>query len=205
MQLSELRAAVRVELREASAKYWTDSEIDYWLNEAAAIVASRLKGIEGRRTASTVSGQQMYDLPTDCYKVNRVIVDDIRLTPMRKRPEDLLTTSGTPREYLIWGDNLFLNPAPSSAGTDNIVVWGKFGTESMSADTDTPGTPVVCDYALVHYACAKAWGKRKDDRKVQRKLNDFASVMAELQDYANDKLSDGAKRISRNGSWYDVR
>jgi len=64
-----MRAQVRDVLNEATPRFWLDSEINVWLNEAAALMTSEAKCLTGFYQTATTIGQQEYALPEDVTEI----------------------------------------------------------------------------------------------------------------------------------------
>jgi hypothetical protein len=114
--------------------------------------------------ADLVASQELYGLPSDLRKIVRVELgyststDRYKADRMDTNAEnDPVNTSyleGDPK-YAVRGDNIELNPTPSSAVTDGLWLWYIEDPTDMSADADTSGVPIDYDHLLPLYAAAK--------------------------------------------------
>lgn len=117
-------------------------------------------------STALVSGTAKYALSVSWLKIGRVRIKDpngnwITLTPVNRAQlnDALLTqTSGTPAEYDLLGNYLYLYPAPNYASTGGLEVQFQRGS-SYFVNTDTTKTPgfatqfhrLIAYYAAMDY------------------------------------------------------
>lgn len=97
MNLSEIRGQVRGHLNEATAAFWTDTELNSWINSAVRKIHNRIKSVSRvhfttRATFPTVSGQEYYKLPADCKDVRMLtrITSEGEEIPLNRAQQDTL-------------------------------------------------------------------------------------------------------------------
>lgn len=124
--------------------------------------------------ADLVAGQELYGLPSDLRKIVRVELGYSTSTDRYKADRMDTNAENDPvntnylesdPKYAVRGDNIELNPTPSSAVTDGLWLWYIEDPTDMSADTDTSGIPIDYDHLLPLYAAAKGSytvGKHKE-------------------------------------------
>jgi hypothetical protein len=114
--------------------------------------------------ADLVADQELYGLPSDLRKIVRVEVGYDNSTDRHKVDRMDSNAEGDPvnttysqadPKYMVRGDNIELNPAPTSAVTDGLWLWYVEDLTDMSADTDTSSLPLDYDHLLPLYAAAK--------------------------------------------------
>jgi len=114
--------------------------------------------------ADLVADQELYGLPSDLRKIVRVEVGYTNSTDRYKVDRMDSNAEGDPvnttysqadPKYMIRGDNIELNPAPTSAVTDGLWLWYVEDLTDMSADGDTSDLPLDYDHLLPLYAAAK--------------------------------------------------
>ena len=114
--------------------------------------------------ADLVANQELYGLPSDLRKIVRVEVGYTNSTDRYKVDRMDSNAEGDPvnttysqadPKYMIRGDNIELNPAPTSAVTDGLWLWYVEDLTDMSADADTSSLPLDYDHLLPLYAAAK--------------------------------------------------
>lgn len=114
--------------------------------------------------ADLVANQELYGLPSDLRKIVRVEVGYTNSTDRYKVDRMDSNAEGDPvnttysqadPKYMVRGDNIELNPAPTSAVTDGLWLWYVEDLTDMSADGDTSDLPLDYDHLLPLYAAAK--------------------------------------------------
>lgn len=134
--LAEVRTEVRALLNEATASFWSDTQIDEWIAQACLDISVKTHCVETTGTVTLVQGTVEYALPTTFANPTvsdteaRVIsmygaylsnVGMLRVRPTvwaREQP----TTQTTPYMVTHWGQRVFVQPPPSAAGTLNLLV-----------------------------------------------------------------------------------
>lgn len=114
--------------------------------------------------ADLVADQELYGLPSDLRKIVRLEIGYSASTSRYKGdrmdanaendPVNTTYLESNPK-YMVRGDNIELNPAPSSAVTDGLWLWYIEDLTDMSLDAATSGLPIDYDHLLPLYAAAK--------------------------------------------------
>ncbi|MDI3298381.1 MAG: hypothetical protein QJR08_04335 [Bacillota bacterium] len=163
--LSALRSLVRSELQEPQAAFWSDSEINQYINEAVQDLG-RVARIAARAQVSVSAGQALVSYPSDFQALRDVAWLDLTnaLWPLARirRGVEPDTSSATPTGFIPDVGGIRLWPTPSAGGSLILAYWRR--PARLSADTDTsdlPGDPGEIDRMIVDYAVARA--RRKDD------------------------------------------
>lgn len=123
MTRAEIRTAVRLNLAESSEGYWTDADINSYIQLACDIHAQETHSVEWTQRQTSIGGVYEYALPTDMGELKdvRFVENGTRhqLTAGSKgRVLDGFTSSdetSLPREYAIDRDALILIPAPNTS------------------------------------------------------------------------------------------
>jgi len=124
MDLSTIRELARTLLSEPTPSYWSNSELNNYINYGLRDFCSRTNVLEDISTDSLVAYQHIYDLPTDYTKIKQVRVTR-GSSEYLTIPEDIReeftgivrTTSSPPSHYTLWGQELLLRERPASAAT----------------------------------------------------------------------------------------
>lgn len=172
--LGTIRAQIRSDLDEATARYWTDAELNTWINEAAKDIAKRSETLLTKHTAtSVVAGTNTYTLPTDVVRINGieyVETGSTQVQPLHPATRPQMETIwglnqgqlGTPQFYIPWGFSpsmtVQLFPVPSIGGTLNIYYY-RLPALAVS-DGNSVEVPQGWEDLIVHYVEYRA--KRKD-------------------------------------------
>lgn len=151
--LADIRTDVRSHLDEATARQWTDTELNRWINEAARDIARRSESLQVTEDVTAVVDQQEYTLPTDVIRLYRVEWRPDAgggIYTMEYRDFNSMdsvwwsqqaTGSGYPVWFTLWGYppslKLTVYPKPSQAGTFKVFYYG------LPADAAADGTTVA--------------------------------------------------------------
>ncbi len=145
VDLTQATANVRSLIDEPVAQFWTDAEIQGWINEACAVTQREVEWAQKGPVAITATAaQQVYLLPSDVLRVHRVefvptnntsytySLDFRGYNEMDAAWGNLKTLPAAyPELYTLWnqpantgvsgaGLNLLLYPVPSVNGTINL-------------------------------------------------------------------------------------
>jgi hypothetical protein len=148
--LSQLRAHTRRKLAEqtASTSFWSDTDLDDFINRAYEQVISEAELLQCDSTATSVAGQQQYSVPSDALRILRIYFQgrDGPLEPKTLSEMDLgdpawptkvCAAGEVPTTYVVRSNLFHLVPAPAEAGK-TITVWAIQAPADLAADGDTP-------------------------------------------------------------------
>lgn len=177
--LLQFRTLIRDRLDEPTARFWTDTQLNSWINEAAADIARRTETLQDRQTQSVVANTREYSLDANVLRVYRVEYIPTGAGqptyPLEYRQFNALDsiwhtqsalTTGTPCYFTIWGfsptNKIILYPTPTRAGTLRVYVY------RLPTATTTDGTtievPAGWDSLVIDYAEYSALRKDRDPR-----------------------------------------
>lgn len=172
--LSNVRDRVRVAVEESSARFWQNTDLNSWINDALRDIARRAEVIQSFNTSVTiVAGTNKYNLPTNVIRVHRVEFDpsgSSSIYPLEASTYQQMdamwgvnqSSGGNPRFYVLWGMppnlQIQLYPVPSVAGSLNLFYYRLPAAASL--DADVLEVPEGWDDAIVDYCEAQA--KRRD-------------------------------------------
>lgn len=175
---AEAKQQVRSLLNEPTANYWTDNEIDKWIQEATVDISSKTLCVEKKDTIALATNILEYTaLETlgagaiaDIVKVHAVIYNNdsttykglIKIHPraIAHLPE---STSGVPNYYYHFASRIGFFPIPSSSenGHSPIIYF------SISDETIT-NLPYYYQLAAIYYAVAMARKKQRMEAEAQQ-------------------------------------
>ena len=142
--LSNLRADVRSRIVESTADFFSDAEIDRWINQGYKRFISITEWAEKIKAIPMVANQFEYSLGSDFQKIQKVSFDDAyEVEP--KDMDDFLAERGTsngtsdrPTMYtqFPWDQKIRIYPVPSAASAATTVT----GAHNTSVTTITVGS-----------------------------------------------------------------
>ena len=211
LTLAQARTEVRDILDEATQAFWTDAQLNSWLNQGCADIARRALCLRKLSTVAVVANTQNYNAPSDIYQLYRVeFVPSTGsfiypLTWMGYQEADMAWgtyqsfPAAWPEIFVLWSNpgattqspatlQIRLFPVPAQAGVLNVFYYRQ--VVQASADGDQLDTLPGWEDLAVEYAVYKA--KRKDKEAdwqdafsfYEQKLNDMIMVSATFQDQA---------------------
>lgn len=215
--LLEVRTRARSAIEEVTARFWTDSELNVWINDALRDIARRAEVIQSFNTSVTVvAGTNKYNLPTNIVRVHRVEFDPSDSTsiyPLEASSHQQMdsvwgvnqSSGGSPRYYVLWGMppslQIQLYPVPSVGGVLNLFVY------RLPTVASVDGTAVECpegwEDTIVDYCEAQAKRKDHDPTWVEamqiyeKKIQDLLVVTRQWHDQSNS-IQTGSGRYVPN-------
>jgi hypothetical protein len=178
MKLNSLLTDVRNELVEASASFWSDTELIALANRAERDFVQKTRCLEGKVTISTIVGQPDYPLPANWLSALAIFINTpsttgtpswARLTPSNLEKESQVnanflatdsTVLGVPHSYMIWNKSLYLDNVPDAAYT--ITMFFKAKPIPMIVTTDEINIDDSLSEAINNFILWKAWKKEQE-------------------------------------------
>jgi len=178
MNRSELRTALRSLLNEDTAGFWTDAQLNTYLNLAndrvnSIVSATREDYFTISATFATVQGTQNYAFPSDCRFIRRLEIydpndtnyiiklDELRWPRIEANGDWLFTNQGMPKRYTIRGQQFSLYPIPDTVYNMRLYYDSRPG--NMDSDSDSPDTPTDFHDMLVYWAALLAKKQNEED------------------------------------------
>lgn len=176
--LSDVRTKVRDRLDESTATFWTDAQLNRWINDGMREVARLTETLQTTSDIAVTASDGTYTAPTDALRIYRAEfkpTGQSNVYPLEYRDFNTMdevwwssqtTTTGTPALFTMWGFvpslTIQLYPVPSVAGTLKVFYY-KLPT-AVSADNDTIECPAGWEDLIVDYAEYNALRKDRDPR-----------------------------------------
>ena len=223
-------AEVRSLIDEPVAQFWSDAELENWINEACAVTQREVECFQkGPVTISTTVAQQTYLMPSDVLRLHRVEFVPNNNTSYTYSLEfrgynemdaawgNLKTLpSAYPEQYTLWnnpdntgvsgkGLSLLLYPVPSVAGVLNLYY--PRVTVPAAGPTDYVDVLPGWENTVFNYAAYRALRKDADPRwkdfqmEFQMDLEKMKSVTRTYTDQGN-YFSTGQQNY--NPLWLDI-
>lgn len=124
MALSEAtqRTNIRYLLKEASAGYFTDAELNAWIADSATDISAKTLCYETISTITLVAGTLEYSEPTGCLKVAAVHYNNKPLVKIHPKALGFAThrTAGPPEQYYYFAKKLGFWPL-ADAGAVSVT------------------------------------------------------------------------------------
>jgi len=182
--LSTIRSAVRTNIEEPTANYWTDANLNKYINEGIRALNRRTSLLvsETPATLSFVADQVSYSLDSDCagpWRIIRMQTDDgeeilptdirqMRSTAAAVDPKDDTHDSSTnPMRYYALGRKVGFYKKPDYDETDAIEYWFIETPTALSSDSDTSPFSDEEDDLVEFYATGRAFLVAQDLQKAQ--------------------------------------
>lgn len=179
MNRSELRTALRSFLNEETAGFWTDAQLNTYINLSndrvnSIISATREDYFTISATFSTVAGTKSYSFPTDCRFIRRMEIfdssdegyviklDELRWPRIEANGDWLFPNApAQPKRYVTRGTQFDLYPTPDAAYTIRIYYDARPAT--MDSDADSPTSPSDFHDMVIYWAAMLAKKQNEED------------------------------------------
>jgi hypothetical protein len=194
----ELRTLIRKDLGETTAAFWTDTELNTWIENACNDLAFRAKCIKDNGKMTMTEDQAEYTLSSYFSTALAVLEvyyyqDATSWEVLKPTTRDLLNRehpgwksadSGTPTEY-YWDREediigFYVKPDSTNAGVDYAEVYYAKEHSAMTADTETPDIPIYLQPAIADHVVAtgyssRGWNEKANDawQKYFSKIHDY--------------------------------
>ena len=178
MTLSTMRSEVYNRLGER-AGFYTDAQINLWLNDGMDDIALRLEPKVSSATISTVANTTEYELPSNLISIKTSLFLDDSTDTWREMEETSYlelfrenpswesdTIAQIPFKW-YWRPEMVIGvyPKPVAATTDGLRIIFTCRPDEMDADADVTTMPDWLDRAVVLYAVFRARLKDRDDQR----------------------------------------
>lgn len=208
MTRAEARILIRKELGETTAAFWTDAELNTWMNLAGHDIAEKALCIKSKSFMTTAEGQKEYDMdslfagficPTKVYMYQDGMtweeMDQKTLEEMNHEfPGWKSAANGTPYLYIFEQDRgkvmtLYVPPNALNSGTDYVEVYYAKDFSDISADTASLSSQldsVVLELALTDWVIAMGFETRGQTEKANDR---WTKYYGKLQNYKTNLLN----------------
>jgi len=205
--ISELRTDVRSLINETTPAFWTNDEIDRWLNEGQEEVGTRIRALASHYTRE-IEADDIFHERELRLNVDFIVMAEggvfyngkpLAWTSLRALTEwtgDWKEREGEPQVFYLRSDAIGFVPKPKVG--DTVEYYGIERPLALSGDTVT----LNGDYRLIayrrairDYAIARCWEKKNETIKADRKLAEFEMKMFGAQSIIHSHQMEGAHMI----------
>lgn len=172
-----------------------NSKLNNIINEGVREVASRFNWpfLTANTTLSFTADQRSESLPAAVRKIEVVILDGGKR--LAELPASSAWTdygdefkSGTPRQFFLWGDDIYLVPYPDTAVTLDIYYYT--APTALANDTDEPGWADRFHMVLADYAIWRLWEREEDFRKAAQAQAVFGQRVEQMARHYMNRAND---------------
>lgn len=186
MNRSTIRGLMRNEfLNEATAGFWTDANLNNYINLAnqkvnSIIASTRSDFFTTSATFSTIANTKSYSLPTDCRFIRRMEIyntsdasditklDELRFPRTEAGGDWPFTTADQPQRYIVRGSQFDLHPIPNAVYP--MRIYYDMRKDDLALDATEPSSPSDFHDMIVYWASALACVKNKE------KFDEYAAL-----------------------------
>jgi hypothetical protein len=196
--LANARILVRDLLDEDVAQFWSDAQLNRWLNEGCADTQRRVEWKQSQASLNVIPETQKYPAPDDVQRIHRV---EFNPSPSAGNNQNTYTLeyrglmemdqvwginqqwpATYPLYYTLWGQpgigtlQIITFPVPSQAGT--MFVW--YYPVTVTASTDTTNLDIAQGFEdmIVDYCMYRALRRDADPRWQDAKKDYEDKIMA---------------------------
>lgn len=148
MNLGTIKSRARSYLNEPTASYWSDSEVEGWINDGLEEIEIDSFTTEDVRSMSTVENQQEYGLPDKVLKV----VEGIRWEDnplnwcdwedyVRVIAPQNMSVTGDPTDCMVYDRKIYLHPRPSDSASQATLSSSMTSSSASMLVDSTTGFP----------------------------------------------------------------
>lgn len=199
MNLGYIRGLARKRLGETTAAFWSDLELNGYINDGLQDIAYKTKCVITSSTFNAYAGQASYgmqaNLPvswsiTEVYFYNVLTLKFFKLrstsrTELDETNHGWLSAPNSLPNMFWWDrelDTIYLYPPPDAAYISANCVKAYYSTQCPAVvnDTDIPSIPQPMHLAVIDYTVAfafetRGWGDKANDawNKYAKRLSDY--------------------------------
>ncbi len=192
-----------------------DVGLTYWLNEAYMVVVSKIIEVmpdyfNKKVTASSIAGQDEYELPSDFEKMVMCSISYDGSTYVRALPlnnigqaTDLTGNTGNFDQgqpfYYLSGQQIGFLPGFSTTLSNNIKIWYSYVPIELTLDADVPAIPLRLQYQLKYMAYANYLDQNDEHSAAEKMRQRFDVNTTMLVTQLSDRVVDSPKTVEVSG------
>jgi len=183
--LADIRLRVRDQLNEDTASFYTDNQIDRWINDGERDIAIKGLCLESIQSLTTVASTRT--VTVSCIKPLHVEYKPgsgtrlglIKINPLQLGRLDISVS--TPQYWFQWGNKIGIEPKPGTT-TYNLDVYTAIGpTVLLSGTTDEPQIPAEFQHLIVDYAVYRGLIRARKFSGASIIYSDYIKTLQEIR------------------------
>lgn len=198
MTLTEMLDYLRRRQNEdgAQSPHWSDAELLQLVETRSNEMLINIGLIRSKDTSVTsTSGTNSFSFPTDFVKLQRIWYAGVPLKyiPFRQfesRTPSGTAPSGTPREFTVWADTVYMVPTPSTSSVQ-ITIFGEKKQGSLTTTSSTFSMPALSHIVICHGVLADMYAKDLNPNMMSAYENKYTQGVAQLQKYSLSRQRKG--------------
>jgi hypothetical protein len=181
--VAEIRTRTRNILNETTGTFYSDTELEEWIGDAALDIAGIAKCVEAFTQIAMQSGARHYGLPTDTVEVLHAQEEATgkglaRITPSMAGHEDATVAGPDPLRWYEFAARFWIEPIPDSTMQGkNVVLFYARTTQDIET------IPEYCQLLAIDYALYRALEK---DRRYSEAGAVYSAYLSALTVRRND-------------------
>ena len=211
---SELRQEVRDRLGESGTGYYTDAQLNQWLNDGVDYVAMAVEPLVSTGTvditavtgSAPYTGQGEYLLPDGLISIKQAyykdsagkwdILEETTFEDLFEQNPDWESSAGDPPSRWYWRQDVIgLYQKPDTARTGALRLLFTCRPSEMTGDTATTGLPSWLDRAVVLYVLYRCRLKDRDEVRAAGAMVELTGAIRQASSKVNKPRKDHAPRI----------
>jgi len=189
--VSTIISTARVRLNETSTAFFTDANLVTFCNEAQKYFVRETKCLEGISTSTSVSGTQNYALPSDFYKLRRILYDgksvkEVSFLDIDEADIDETDISGDPKSFYLWNDSIYFIPIPNTT-SDSIKIYYYKTPIAITLSSQTLETNSLYDDVIITYMVYLALIKDGEEEKADYEMQECNAKLSLIKKHLKEK------------------
>lgn len=221
MDREDLRNEVRARIGESGTGFYTDAQINQWLNDGVDYISMAVEPIVTTMTVDVTAttgsapwtGQSEFLLPDALISIKQVYFKDSGGkwdTLTETTYQDLFNfnvdwesqEADPPQQYYWIQDTIGLFPKASTTRTGALKVLHTCRPSEMASDSATSGLPSWLDRAVVQYGVWRCRAKDQNSQKAAEAMMEVQAAIRQAGMKMNKHRKDHAPRVYPNQRAY---
>lgn len=201
MTPAEIETQVRNRYNASGDPHFTSAEIRNAIYQAELELALEAFVIEAVTTTASVASTQTIAYPTNCIGIRRVEYDGKKLAAGALEDDPKTSTTevtGTPGEYTVWNDSIYLYPTPDAVKTVKIFHYNQ-PAEVTTAST-TMSIPSRYHTDIIDFCLSIMYAKDQNTQMATYHRNQWESNVNKIKrNRRKEKSSDSFTVVKEFG------